>query len=192
MTGTDASGATWGRRAFASSPSGDRTQEAPSSSSSSSSSRTHPDRGHPKARHLSDELDHDGTESLTAAPQKKRAVLYFTIDADALPPDSGWPEGIDLTMGVVALSSDEELEAARLAKDGVSAEYEYVKRALRKVQEPGASAPRDIDRSAQEHEELWERIGPRGRICCSLAYKEIGTAGKEVVLKLRTSFRWGV
>jgi hypothetical protein len=131
-----------------------------------------------------------GTEALSTAlrPTPKRPVLFFTIPVSELPPESEWTQ--DLVLGVVALSPDEEIEAAKRSRgDEISINYEFCKMALRGIQEPGG-AIREVDRAQAEHEVLWSRIGPKGRNIAMMCFREISAASAEAVLASRKSFRW--
>jgi hypothetical protein len=116
-------------------------------------------------------------------------VLFFDIDASELPMDSPFA-GHDVTLGFVALSPEEELEAARTSKDQVAAQYEFAKRALVKIAANGSTSPRDVRRGELEHEQIWAGIGPKGRNLAMDAFSEVAKAGADAILKMRRSFRW--
>lgn len=137
---------------------------------------------------MSEDLE-DVVKPLTA-PAPKRPVLQFVVDADALLNGSEWWGKGDLELGIVALSSEEEIEAAKRARgDQMSMSYEFVKMAIVRVRPPGEQW-RDVDRGVMEQETIWHRLGPAGRNIAMIAFREVGAATVGAVQKLRASFRW--
>jgi len=131
-----------------------------------------------------------GTTTLAEAmrPAPKRPVLFFTVPLAMLPPESDW--GGPLRLGLVALSPDEEIEAAKRSRgDEISINYEFAKMALRAVQEPGG-AVRPVNRTEAEQEVLWTRLGPKGRNLVMMVFRDLSAATPEAVQEARASFQW--
>jgi hypothetical protein len=116
--------------------------------------------------------------------ESRRPCLWFTIPARELPPDTTFPG--DVSLALVHLTSTEEIDAIRgAAGDGARAKFELAKAALRGID------GRAIDRARMEEQEVWEKIGSKGRNIVMAVFEELWAASKDGVDAAKASFRAG-
>jgi len=114
----------------------------------------------------------------------KRQCIWFDIVHSELPPDTLYSG--DVSIGLVHLTSTEEVDAIRVAGgDGARAKFELAKAAMRGVN------GRPIDRGRMEEQEIWEKIGSKGRNIVMAVFDEVWAASPEGVKAAKGSFRAG-
>lgn len=116
--------------------------------------------------------------------QAKRPCIWFDIPHAELPPDTTYDGNISIAL--VHLTSTEEVDAIRIAGgDGARAKLELAKVAMR-----GFNG-RPIDRARMEEQEIWERIGSKGRNILMAVFDDVWAASPEGVKAAKDSFRAG-
>jgi hypothetical protein len=120
----------------------------------------------------------------TSLANTKRTCIWFDIAHAELPPDTLYSEAVSI--GLVHLTSTEEVDAIRAAGgDGARAKFELAKTAMRGVN------GRPIDRGRMEEQEIWEKIGSKGRNIVMAVFDEVWAASPEGVKAAKNSFRAG-
>jgi hypothetical protein len=118
------------------------------------------------------------------AASSKRPCIWFDIAPTELPPDTTFADKVSIAL--VHLTSTEELDAIRCAGgDGARAKFELAKMAMRGID------GRAIDRSRMEEQEIWEKLGSKGRNIVMAVFEEVWAASKGGVDQARASFRAG-
>jgi hypothetical protein len=127
------------------------------------------------------DLEDLGVGLAQAQRGRARDVLYFLVDVSCFPSDAGVLE--DVEVGIIDFTYDEEMGIIRGLSEGESPIGALAKASMRFWQ------GRPIKMAEGEGEEIWLKLGSRGRAVVLAAFQRHYSASKEAAKKMADSFR---
>lgn len=138
-------------------------------------------------------MDNENENFGSAAPKKKpRDVLFSVLDSSLFDSTSGITE--DVEIGIMSMTSEEQIEIAKLCVDRPGAlAIEQTKFCLR-FWKVGDGPRKKVNHMAMEQESLWDLLGPRGQDAAIFVFVRQNRAtdgeGKvKPIHKMRETFR---